>query len=101
MKMVWKTDRINKQFTVFLRIAIEALNFIVIDFGLIGAILFLKTSIMSIVFMISLIWLFDRFYSTLKEKNKWISLRIVTAIVVLECVIVYHTGYLQGTITKW
>lgn len=103
MKIIWKTDRIKKKFTVFLSIAIETLNFMVIDYVLMSATLSLKTSMISILFMASLFWTFDRFYSTLQEatKNKWISLGIVAVVVVLECVIVYYTGYLKGTITQW
>ncbi len=97
------TDKIKNQFTIFSSIAIEVLNFMVISYVLISAIISLKSSIISILFSASLLWLFDRFYSTLKKltKNKWIALSIYIVTIALKCVIVYYVGYLKGTITKW
>lgn len=95
--------KMKNNFGKYMNIIIESLNFMIIDYVMMSAILSLKTSIVSVLFSASLFWLFDRFYSTLKEltKNKFISLSILTIIIALECVIVYFTGYLKGSITKW
>ena len=103
MKEIKETDRSKKQASSLLGIVIETLNYMIINYVLISAVLSLKTSMLSILFMASLFWLFDKFYSTVQElvKNKWIAVGIVLTMSILECVIVYFAGYLKGTITKW
>ena len=103
MKEIKETNSSKKRASSLLGIVIETLNYMIINYVLISAVLSLKTSMLSILFMASLFWLFDKFYSTVQElvKNKWIAVGIVLTMGILECVIVYFTGYLKGTITKW
>ena len=103
MKEIKETDKTKKQVSSLLGIVIESINCMIINYVLISAVLSLKNSMVSILFMASIFWLFDKFYSTVQElvKNKWVAVGIVLAIGIFECVIVYFTGYLKGTITEW
>ena len=76
MKEIKETDREKKQVSSLLSIVVESLNYMIINYVLISAVLSLKNSMLSILFMASLFWLFDKFYLTVQElvKNKWIAL---------------------------
>ena len=103
LKEIKETDRAKKRASSLLGIVIESLNCMIINYVLISAVLSLQANMLSILFMASMFWLFDKYYSTVQElvKNKWIAFGIVFAMIILECVVVYFTGYLKGTITKW
>ncbi len=70
LKEIEETDREKKRVSSLLSIVIESLNYMIINYVLTSAVLSLKTSMLSILFMASLFWLFDKFYSTVQELVK-------------------------------
>lgn len=86
-----------------LALAIESVNYIIIEYALSNMAIFFHSSLLYILFFASEIWVTENYWEKIwkETKNRAVTGILLTCCFFLHIGMVYRTGYISGALIPW